>query len=809
MLAVNIGRALKGRIPAKMASAEVRQVPGKTLKRPAPKSTGMPRSLLKSRTQMALIGQMTTRSLHKSTIQRQEMGNIFGRGGPGQQSSWVDPNAVPAGEFVSKYCLDLTKKAEEGKLDPVIGRDEEIRRTLQILSRRNKNNPLLIGDPGVGKTAIVEGLALKIASKDVPSNVAEMRIMALDMGQLVAGAKFRGEFEERFKGVLKDVEESNGKIILFIDELHTIVGAGAAEGSMDASNMIKPQLARGQLRCIGATTTKEYRKYIEKDAALARRFQIVEIAEPTKETAIAMLRGLKGPYETHHQLHITDDALVAAVNMSDRYIRDRQLPDKAIDLVDEAASKLKLQIYTIPEELDKAKSKLESLKRQIAVISREEGRNVMQRKQALVAESEQLQLEVDEMSKQHEAEKSEMDAIAIMKHQINRLKAEFDAHLLAGKYEPAAKLEHEQLKPLQKEVVEREEKTEKFRFIQSQVTAQHIADIVSHRTGIPLRSLVLSEMEKLLHMEEYLTQRVVGQPEACKAIADAVRISRAGLHSHERPLGSFFFMGPTGVGKTELCRALAQTLFNSENALIRIDMSEFMEKYSIARLIGAPPGYIGHDEGGVLTEAVRRKPYAVVLFDEFEKAAPEVSNILLQILDAGRLTDGQGTTVDFKNTIIIMTSNLGAQHLAMLPEGFPSAAAKNEVNAELRAHFQPEFLNRIDEVVLFNRLSREQMRPIVDIQLKQIASKHPLIVTEAAKDRLANLGYDPAYGARPMRRAINTYLLRPLSKLNLKGDLGEFDGVSVDVDPASETDLQFSILKDANRPAEDSTTGTL
>jgi ATP-dependent Clp protease ATP-binding subunit ClpB len=661
----------------------------------------------------------------------------------------------------------------------------------------------LIGDPGVGKTAIAEGLALKIASKDVPSNVAEMKIMMLDMGQLVAGAKFRGEFEERFKGVLKDVEQSDGKIILFIDEIHTIVGAGAAEGSMDASNMIKPQLARGQLRCIGATTTKEYRKYIEKDAALARRFQTVEIAEPSKETAVAMLRGLKGPYEAHHQLHITDDALVAAVSMSDRYIRDRQLPDKAIDLVDEAASKLKLQIHTIPEELDRAKSKLESIKRQIAAISREEGRQVAQRKQALIAESQSLEKEVAEMTKQHESEKSEMDAIAMMKHQINRLKAELHNSIITGKYEQAAKLEHEQLKPLQKEVLEREEKTENFRFIQSQVTGQHIADIVSHRTGIPLRSLVLSEKDKLLHMEEYLTQRVVGQPEACKAISDAVRISRAGLHSHERPLGSFFFMGPTGVGKTELCRALAKTLFNSENALIRIDMSEFMEKYSIARLIGAPPGYVGHEEGGVLTEAVRRRPYAVILFDEFEKAAPEVSNILLQILDAGRLTDGQGTLVDFKNTIIIMTSNLGAQHLARLPEGLPSSAAKGEVDAELRAHFQPEFLNRIDEVVLFNRLTRDQMKPIVDIQLKQIASRNPLIVTEAAKDRLANLGYDPAYGARPMRRAINTHLLRPLSKLNISGDIGEYDSISVDVDPTSETEFKFEILKDANKPSDE------
>jgi len=690
--------------------------------------------------------------------------------------------------------------AEDGKLDPVIGRDDEIRRTLQILSRRTKNNPLLIGDPGVGKTAIAEGLAIKIASKDVPSNVAEMRIMALDLGQLVAGAKYRGEFEERLKGILKDIEASDGKIILFIDEIHTIVGAGAAEGSMDASNLIKPQLARGQLRCIGATTTREYRKYIEKDAALARRFQTVEIGEPTVENAIAMLRGLKQSYETHHEIHITDEAIKAAVNLSERYIRDRHLPDKAIDLVDEAASKLRLQINSVPEELDKLRSRLESVKLQMATLQREEDRAAIESRQQLREQSEKLQTEVDQMDQIYKAERNEIDDIARLKTEIIRLKHQVREYMMVGRYEEASRLTLGDLRLKELEYRQREEKTANFRFIQSQVTPQHIADVVAKKTGIPIRSLVLSEKEKLLHMEEYLSQRVVGQPEACKAIADAVRVSRAGLHAHDRPLGSFFFMGPTGVGKTELCRALAASLFNSEDALIRIDMSEFMEKFSTTRLVGAPPGYVGHDEGGVLTEAVRRKPYAVVLFDEFEKAHPEVSNLLLQVLDAGRLTDGQGNQVDFRNTIIIMTSNLGARYLVTLPEGVPSSAVKGEMVNELRSHFQPEFLNRIDDIVLFNRLTRDQMLPIVDIQLKSIPQKHPIVVSHAAKMRLADLGYEPAYGARPMRRAIAHYLLQPLSKLIISSDIGEYDSITVDIDPNSETDFAFTIVKDSRKP---------
>lgn len=706
---------------------------------------------------------------------------------------------MPPGEFLAQYCKDLTQLAADGKLDPVIGRDEEIRRTLQILSRRTKNNPLLIGDPGVGKTAIAEGLALKIATKDVPSNVADMKVMSLDLGQLVAGTKFRGEFEERLKGILKDIEASDGKIILFIDELHTIVGAGASEGSMDASNLIKPQLARGQLRCIGATTTKEYRKYIEKDAALARRFQTVDIGEPKKEDAIGMLRGLKQAYESHHQIHITDDAIVAAVNLSDRYIRDRHLPDKAIDLMDEAASKLRLQINSEPEELDKAKSRLNSLKQQVATLAKEEDRNAIERRQAMKKEVEKIEREVEEMTARYNQERDEIHSIAELKYKIIAIKQQIADLQQRGNYEKAAQMTYEQLNPKNLEYERRENATQSFHFIQSQVVAQHIADVVSKKTGIPLRSLVLSEKEKLLHMEEFLSSKVVGQPEACKAIADAVRVSRAGLHAHDRPLGSFFFMGPTGVGKTELCRALAATLFNSEDALIRIDMSEFMEKFSTTRLIGAPPGYIGHDEGGVLTEAVRRRPYAVVLFDEFEKAHPEVSNLLLQVLDAGRLTDGQGNRVDFRNTIIIMTSNLGAQHLANLPEGLPSLAAKAEVMRDLRAHFQPEFLNRIDDIIMFNRLTRDQMLPIVDIQLKSIPQKSPLIVTEPAKARLAELGYEPAYGARPMRRAIMHHLLQPLSRKLISENVTEEDSIKVDVDPKSQTELSFEILRGANK----------
>jgi ATP-dependent Clp protease ATP-binding subunit ClpB len=728
------------------------------------------------------------------------MGNIFGRGPPGKQSSWVDPNASPPGEILNMYCKDLTALAEAGKLDPVIGRDEEIRRTMQILSRRTKNNPMLIGDPGVGKTAIAEGLAIKIAAKDVPSTIAHMKIMSLDLGQLVAGAKYRGEFEERLKGILKDIEESDGSIILFIDEIHTLVGAGAAEGSMDASNLIKPQLARGQLRCIGATTIKEYRKYIEKDAALARRFQVVEIKEPSPETALAMIRGLKPMYEKHHEIHITDESLKAAVALSSRYIRDRHLPDKAIDLIDEAASMLRLQINSEPEALDKARGDLERLKQQIALLEREEGAMAKVERTKMKRKAEQLQVEVDKMAADYEKERDEINGIASAKKELARYQMDCHRLQVQAAYEQSSRLVWEKIRPLEKSIQDREAKVADFKYVSSQVTPQHIADVVGKKTGIPIRSLVLSEKEKLLHLEELLAKRVVGQPEACQSIAEAVRISRAGLHPNERPLGSFLFMGPTGVGKTELCRAVAASLFNSEEALIRIDMSEFMEKFSISRLIGAPPGYIGHDEGGVLTEAVRRKPYAVILFDEFEKAHPEVSNLLLQVLDAGRLTDGQGNQVDFRNTLIIMTSNLGAHHLASLPEGVPSSAARSAIQTELNHRFQPEFLNRIDEIILFNRLSREQMLPIVDIQLRQIPQKHPLIVSDAAKQRIADAGYEPAYGARPVRRAIQQMLLKPLSKELLQQQVGEYDSISVDVDPQNDQALSFTVLRDANKP---------
>lgn len=654
----------------------------------------------------------------------------------------------------------------------------------------------------MGKTAIVEGLAIKIAAKDVPTNMQDMRLMSLDMGQLVAGAKFRGEFEERLKGVLKDVEASDGKVVLFIDEMHTIVGAGAAEGSMDASNLIKPQLARGTLRCVGATTTKEFRKYIEKDAALARRFQTVVIKEPTEEVALAMMRGLKQAYEEHHEIHITDEALKSAVALSARYIRDRHLPDKAIDLVDEAASKLRLQINSIPDELDQARGKLETKKQSLALLEQGQDRNIGETRKKMRAEIEKLEKEVDIMSKQYEEERIELDAVADLKSQLLRKEIQSRQATMNGAYEHASRIMHEEIIPLRKEFERRDQATSNFRFVQNQVTPVLIADIVAKKTGIPLRSLALSEKERLLNMEELLAQRVVGQSEACQAIADAVRISRAGLHSHERPLGSFFFMGPTGVGKTELCRALAATLFNSEEALIRVDMSEYMEKFSVSRLIGAPPGYVGHEEGGVLTEAVRTKPYAVVLFDEFEKAHPEVSNVLLQVLDAGQLTDGQGTKVDFRNTIIIMTSNLGAHHLAQLPEGAPSSVARHQVIEELKSRFAPEFLNRIDDTILFNRLSREQMLPIVDIQLKQVKPKYSLIVSPDAKKFLSEEGYEPAYGARPLRRAIQNFLLKPLSKLAISDNLQEYDVVTASIDPKKPGEISFTVQKDANKPSE-------
>lgn len=696
----------------------------------------------------------------------------------------------------------MTALAAQGKLDAVIGRDEEIRRTMQILSRRTKNNPLLIGEPGVGKTAIAEGLAIKIAAKDVPTNMVDMKLMSLDMGQLIAGAKFRGEFEERLKGVLKDVEESDGKVVLFIDEIHTLIGAGASEGSMDASNLIKPQLARGTLRCVGATTTKEYRKYIEKDAALARRFQTVVISEPNEENALAMMRGLKPAYEAHHEIHITDEALKAAVELSDRYIRDRHLPDKAIDLVDEAASKLRLQINSIPEELETVRGKLESKKQQLAMLVGESDRGLADTRRRLRAEAEKLEKEANEISSAYQDERMELDAIADMKASLTEYEKQFRDNTIQGRYEHASRIRHEFIKPLTEEYNRRDDATANFKYIQNRVTPVHIADIVSKKTGIPLRSLALSEKERLLNLEELLSQRVVGQEEACKAIAEAVRVSRAGLHSHERPLGSFFFMGPTGVGKTELCRALASTIYNSDDALIRIDMSEFMEKFSISRLIGAPPGYVGHEEGGVLTEAVRNKPYAVVLFDEFEKAHPEVSNLLLQVLDAGVLTDSLGHRVDFRNTIIIMTSNVGAHYLTALPEDAPSSQAKAQVFEELRARMAPEFLNRIDDIIMFNRLTRAQMLPMVEIQLRNLPIKNQLIVSPAAKNTLALQGYDPLYGARPLRRAINRCLLQPLSRLLISNPIGEYDAISVDVNPENTDMMTFEIIKDANKPEE-------